>query len=96
MSKLDRMIACAQPSCQNESFANTSRRLLENRNETFPLVRYFHMETRVSLRYFVSYCLCKLFIDSEVPQTLSNVISLTILLTLSPFTLFEPKIRAIK
>ena len=47
-------------SCQNESFVNTSRKLLENRNETFPVVRYgkcvVHMETRVSLRYLVSYC----------------------------------------
>ena len=31
---------CPVPS-QNEGFVNTSRNLLENRNETFPVVRYF-------------------------------------------------------
>ena len=30
----------AQSSCQNESFVNTSRKLLKNRNETFPAVPY--------------------------------------------------------
>ena len=54
------------------------------------------MKTRVSLKYFVSYCLWKLFFDSYSPQTPSNLISLTILVTVSPFTLFYPKIRAIK
>ena len=53
------------------------------------------METSYSVRYFVSYCLCKHFFDSNSPQTPSNVISLTILLTLSPFTLFEPKSKLV-
>ena len=39
VSRLQRMIA--QPSCQNESFVNTSRKLLKNRNETFPVIFYF-------------------------------------------------------
>ena len=30
-----------QSPCQNESFVNTSRKLLENSNETFPVMRYF-------------------------------------------------------
>ena len=46
------------------------------------------MKTRVSLKYFVNDCLWKPFFDSNLPQTSSNLISLTILLTLKPFTLF--------
>ena len=56
----------------------------------------FHMKTRASLKYFVSYCLWKLIFDSKLPQTPSNLIALTFLLILRPFTLFYLKIRAIK
>ena len=52
------------------------------------------MKTGVSLKYFVSYCLWKLFFDSNSPQTSSNLISLAFFVTLRPFTLFKPKIRA--
>ena len=45
------------------------------------------MKTRVSLKYFVNDCLSKHFFDSNLPQTLSNAISLTSLVTLRPFTL---------
>ena len=31
----------AQSSCQNESYDNTSRKLLGNSKETFPVVGYF-------------------------------------------------------
>ena len=48
----------------------------------------FDMETRVSLRYFVSYCLCKHSFDSNLLQTSSNLISLTILVTLKLSALF--------
>ena len=42
VSKLHRMIAqWPVPPPQNESFVDTSRKPLENRNETVPLVRYF-------------------------------------------------------
>ena len=54
------------------------------------------MKTRVSLKYFVSFCLRKLFFDSNWPQIPSNLIALTFLVTLRPLTMFEPKIRAIK
>ena len=50
------------------------------------------MKTRVSLKYFVSYCLWKPF-DSNSPETPSNLISLTILVTLRPFTLFNLKLE---
>ena len=48
----------------------------------------FHMETTVSLRYFVSYSLWKLYFDSKSPHTHSNLIALTFLVILWPFTLF--------
>ena len=54
------------------------------------------MKTRVSLKYFVNYCLWKTFLDFNSPQIPLNLISLTILVTLSPFTLFSPKFREIK
>ena len=54
------------------------------------------MKTRVSLKYFVNDCLWKHFFDSNTPQTLSNLISLTVMVTLRPFTLFQCKIREIK
>ena len=52
------------------------------------------MKTGVSLKDFVSYCLWKPFFDSNSPQTSSNLISLAFFVTLRPFTLFKPKIRA--
>ena len=54
------------------------------------------MKTTVSLKYFVNDCLWKHFIASTSPQTPSNFISLTILVTQRPFTEFYLKIRAIK
>ena len=54
------------------------------------------MKTRVSLKYFVSYCLLETFFDSKSPQTPSNFISLTFLVTVTSFTLFKPKIKAIE
>ena len=41
LSKLHRMIAHAQSPCQNESFVNTTRTLLKNRNYTFSVVCSF-------------------------------------------------------
>ena len=49
-----------------------------------------------SLKYFVTYCLWKPFFDSNLFQTPSNLISLTILVTLRLLTLFQSKVRAIK
>ena len=54
------------------------------------------MKTRVSLKHFVNDRLWKTFLDSTWPGIPSNLISLTILVTLRPSTLFKPKIRAIK
>ena len=47
------------------------------------------MKTRVSVRFFVTDCLWKPFFDSDLLQTSSNLISLTILVTLRLFTLFN-------
>ena len=52
------------------------------------------METRISLKYFVNGSLWKDVFASNSPKTPSNLISLTILVTLRPFTQLEPKIRA--
>ena len=54
------------------------------------------MKTGVSLKYFVNDCIWKQFLGSKSPQTSSNLISFTILVTLKPSTQFLPKIRAIK
>ena len=54
------------------------------------------MKTKVSLKYFVSYCLWKLFLILTRPQTPSNFISLTFLVTVRSFTLFKAKIKAIE
>ena len=48
----------------------------------------FHMETRVTLKYFVNGGLWKQFFASNSTQTSSNLISLTILVTLRPYTQF--------
>ena len=54
------------------------------------------MKPRVIPKYFVSYCLWKLFLDSKSLETPSNLFSLTFLVTLRPLTLFQRKIKAIK
>ena len=56
------------------------------------------MKTRVSLKYLVNDCLWRHFFPAHPPppQTPSFLISLTILITLRPFTQFYSKIRAIK
>ena len=51
------------------------------------------MKNRVSLKYFVSYCLGKHFFDSNLPQTPSNLIALTFLVALRAFTLFNLKLQ---
>ena len=47
MSKPNRMIAQCPAPYQNESFAAISRKLLKNRNESFPVVRYFTCKTEL-------------------------------------------------
>ena len=54
------------------------------------------MRTTISLKYLVNDCRWKPFFDSNSPQTPSNLISLTVLVSLRPLILFQPKIRAIK
>ena len=71
---------------QNVNFVITNKKLLKNRDLNFSRSALFHMETRVSLKYFVNGCLWKHIITSNSPQTPSNLISLTILVTLRSFT----------
>ena len=47
----------------------------------------FHLKTRIGLKYFVSYCLWNFF-PLNLPQTPSNLNSLTFLVALRPSTLF--------
>ena len=53
------------------------------------------MKTRVSLKCFLNDSLWKYFLDSNLPETTSNLIYFTILVTLTSFILVSPKIRAI-
>ena len=61
---------------------------LEKQKLNFSCSALFHMKTRVNLKHFVSYCICELFFDSNSPQTPSNLIYLTNLVTLRPFIPF--------
>ena len=54
------------------------------------------MKTTVSPKYFVNYIFWKQFIASNSPQSPSNAIHLTILVTVRLFTHFKPDTRAIK
>ena len=47
------------------------------------------MKTRVSLKYFVSYCLWKVFLDFNSPQTPLNLISLKLASDPSKLNFFD-------
>ena len=53
----------------------------------------FHIKIRVCLKYFLNDCLWKHSLAANSPQTPSDLIYLTILVTLRPFTKSQPKIR---
>ena len=53
------------------------------------------MKTRVSLKCFLNDSFWKSFLDSNLPETTSNLIYFKILVTLTSFILVSPKIRAI-
>ena len=59
---------------------------LEKQKLNFSRSALFRMEARVSLKYFLNEYLRKQFFASNSPQTPSNLIYLTILVTLRPFT----------
>ena len=65
-------------SCQKESFVSSSKTSCKLEISRSSL---FHMEIRVSLKYFVNSCLRKHFFASTLSQTLSNLIYVTILLS---------------
>ena len=68
----------------------------EKQKLNFSRSALFHMKTRVNLKYFVNDCVRKQFFAPTFPQTPPNLISLTILVTLRPFTQFKLKMTAIK
>ena len=73
---------------KNKNFVHTCKKTLEKQKLNFSHSALFHMKTRVSLKYFVNDCFGKPPFDSNSPQIPLNLISLTILVTLRPFTLF--------
>ena len=56
------------------------------------------MKTIDSLKYFVTHCLWKRFLDCSLPEAPSSLIILTILVTVRPwpFTSSEPNVQANK
>ena len=54
------------------------------------------MKTNVSFKYFADYCFRELFVDSKLPQASLHLILKKFLVTLRPFPLLEPEVRAIK
>ena len=68
---------------------------LEKQKLNFSRSTLFQVKIRVTLRYFVNDCLRKHFLASNSPQTPSNLISLTILVTRRLFKQSQVKIRAI-
>ena len=77
-----------KPSAHLPAKAKALLILAKNRNQ------FFHIS--VSLKYFVNGCLWKQFFAFNSLQNPSNVMTLTILVTLRLFAQFQPKIRAIK
>ena len=49
-------------------------------------IAWFHMKTRVCLKYFVNHYLLKRLLDSKSPHTTSSFICLTIFVNLRPMT----------
>ena len=79
-----------KPSAHLPAKAKALLILAKNRNQ------FFHMKISVSLKYFVNGCLWKQFFAFNSLQNPSNVMTLTILVTLRLFAQFQPKTRVIK
>ena len=86
--KFHKMIAYCPVFRPKWKFCYYLQKTLEKQKLNFFCSILFHMKTRISLRYFVNDCLWKHFLASNSPQTSSNLIYLSILLTLMPFTQF--------
>ena len=83
----------AQSSSQKENFVNTSKSLVENRNWTFSIVHYFTWKLNFFSNILSVIVSAKRFFPSILPEVLSNLISLTILVTLKYLTEFQRQIR---
>ena len=59
MSNFIQLKPSAQNPYQNENFVNTSKKVLKNRNWTFPVIPHFTWKTRVCPKYFVRDCIWK-------------------------------------
>ena len=56
----------AQSSCKNENFVNIRKKSLQKQKLKFLRNVLFHMETRVSLKYFVNDCPWKYIFASNL------------------------------
>ena len=78
----------AKHCCYYQKFCQHQQKKPKKQRLNFSRGALFHKKIRFSLKYFVTDCLWKPFIDSNSSQTPSNLISLTILVTLRFLTLF--------
>ena len=77
-----------QSSCQNKNFVSTNKKVLKKKQLNFSRGVLFHIETKVSRRYFVTACLWKTFFDSNSSWTSPTWFSARLFLTLRLLTLF--------
>ena len=70
------------------------QKAIEKQKLIFSRRALFHTKIRISLKYNKNDCLWKSLLDFNSPQT--SFFSLTILVTLRPFTLSSSKVRSIK
>ena len=73
LSKLHGMIAQYPGSLPKWKFCQYQQKALERQKLKFSCCVLFHMKTRVSLKYFVSYCLWKLFLILNRPRLLQTL-----------------------
>ena len=86
--KVYRMIAQFPVSMRKLEFCSYQQKTLEKQSLNFSGCVLFHMKIRVTLKYFVSYCLWKDHFILACPQTLSTLTFLIFFVTLRSFTLF--------
>ena len=78
----------AQSSCQNKTFVSINKKVLKKKQLNFSRVVLFHIETKVSLRYFITACVWKTFFDSNSSSTPPTLFPFRMFLNLGLLTLF--------
>ena len=95
-SKLRRMKAQCHGTVTKDKVCQHQQKSPEIQHLNFSSSSVFFMKSRASLKYFVTDCLRKTFLDPNSTQTHSNLISSTILVSVRLLTLFQSKARAVK